>query len=221
MHFCLTNREMNVTSRSLLLVSPSCLHSYRHVSTSIRSSLLSRPRTSRSVAVASRVRLVRQQASSGQSPEDSGTLLDRLGTLSEKVSEHFAVVAVGCLALGLTFPTSFLWFDAGMVSMALGISMLAMGCTLNLEDFVILTQRPWQLFIGIALQYTIMPLTGFAISRVASLSNEIAAGDPSVDTVLSRFRCCVSFMLSWRSGVEYCDVPRKRRCRFVSCDDLY
>lgn len=210
---------MNETSRSLLFVSPSCVHSYHHVSTSIRSLLLSRSREG--VTVASRVRPVRLHASSGQTPKKSGTWLDRMGTLSEKVSENFAVVAVGCLALGLTFPTSFLWFDAGMVSMALGISMLAMGCTLNLEDFVILTQRPWQLFIGIALQYSIMPLTGFAISRLASLSNEIAAGVAIVCSVLTRFRCCVSFMLSRRSGVEYCDVSRTRRRRFVSCNDRY
>eukprot|EP00210_Caulerpa_lentillifera_P006569 g6274.t1 len=107
---------------------------------------------------------------------DRRSFLDHVGHLSDKVSENFAIAAVTAFIIGLSFPNAFLWFNAGMVSLALGISMLAMGCTLDLDDFAILAQQPMHIIAGVALQYTIMPLTGFAISRIASLPNEIAAG---------------------------------------------
>jgi len=63
-----------------------------------------------------------------------------------------------------------------MVTTALAVSMLAMGCTLKLEDFAILTKHPIRILIGVVLQYTIMPITGFVISRTFPLIPSVAAG---------------------------------------------
>lgn len=55
--------------------------------------------------------------------------------------------------------------------------MLAMGLSLSLEElFDVITKRPFQLFLGCAAQYTIMPLLGAAISKALGLSTNLSAG---------------------------------------------
>ncbi len=54
--------------------------------------------------------------------------------------------------------------------------MFGMGTTLSLEDFARVTRSPWPVFIGMALQFSVMPVVGFIIARSMGFDGEIAAG---------------------------------------------
>lgn len=54
--------------------------------------------------------------------------------------------------------------------------MLFMGMTLKPEDFQRVLKKPFPIFLGILLQYTIMPLSGYGVSLVLGLSPEFASG---------------------------------------------
>ncbi|KAK9906403.1 hypothetical protein WJX75_001255 [Coccomyxa subellipsoidea] len=51
-----------------------------------------------------------------------------------------------------------------------------MGTTLTLDDFAQVARRPWLVALGATLQYTIMPLMGFTVSRLLNLPVPYAVG---------------------------------------------
>lgn len=80
----------------------------------------------------------------------------------------------------LTFPT---WFfglgDREMTILfipVLQIIMFAMGTTLSVADFTRVFKMPAGVLIGLACQFTIMPLVGFALAHAFGLPAAIAAG---------------------------------------------
>lgn len=90
----------------------------------------------------------------------------------------FGVLAAGAAAF--SFPT---WFIApGGFEMKTAIAplvqliLLCMGMTLTLADFTRVLSAPRAVVIGAALQYSIMPLAGFAFARLFGLEKEVAAG---------------------------------------------
>ena len=56
-----------------------------------------------------------------------------------------------------------------LLSVALGVIMLAMGLTLTFADYKALA-------IGVAAQFAIMPLTGFVVARAVGLEQGLAVG---------------------------------------------
>ncbi|HYG22205.1 MAG TPA: bile acid:sodium symporter family protein [Verrucomicrobiae bacterium] len=54
--------------------------------------------------------------------------------------------------------------------------MFGMGTQMKLADFKGLVRMPWAVFIGVAGQFTIMPLLGFALTKLFQFEPEIAAG---------------------------------------------
>jgi BASS family bile acid:Na+ symporter len=54
--------------------------------------------------------------------------------------------------------------------------MFGVGAQMSLRDFAGVAQMPWSVFVGVLCQFTIMPLAGFALTRVIPLDPEIAAG---------------------------------------------
>ncbi len=56
------------------------------------------------------------------------------------------------------------------------IIMFAMGMTLSFSDFVRVFVEPRKVGIGMLLQFTVMPLTGWAVARALALPPEIAVG---------------------------------------------
>ncbi len=51
----------------------------------------------------------------------------------------------------------------------LAVTMLGMGITLTFDDFKRVLETPGRIFAGFALQYTIMPLLAYAVSRLMAL----------------------------------------------------
>jgi BASS family bile acid:Na+ symporter len=56
------------------------------------------------------------------------------------------------------------------------VILFGMGMTLTFDDFARVLKMPKGVFVGFGLQYTVMPLMGFAFARAFGLRPEIAAG---------------------------------------------
>jgi len=65
------------------------------------------------------------------------------------------------------------------------IITFGMGTTLSGKDFRNVLTMPWPVFIGIALQFLIMPLVGFAIAMTFGFPPEVAAGVILIGSVSS------------------------------------
>jgi BASS family bile acid:Na+ symporter len=100
------------------------------------------------------------------------------------ITNNFAALTVLGVALAWFFPAAFTWMTDGsiriagqpLLSIALGTIMLAMGLTLSFEDYRKLAALPRALVAGVALQFAVMPLAGFAIARVLALEPGLAVG---------------------------------------------
>ncbi|SHN56992.1 bile acid:sodium symporter family protein [Erythrobacter sanguineus] len=100
------------------------------------------------------------------------------------ITNNFAVLTVLGVGLAWFFPTLFTWMTDGsiavagqpLLSLALGTIMLAMGLTLTFDDYRKLAALPRALIAGVALQFAVMPLAGFAIARVLALEPGLAVG---------------------------------------------
>jgi BASS family bile acid:Na+ symporter len=68
-------------------------------------------------------------------------------------------------------------YDLGKLIVPLiQIIMFGMGTTLSLADFARVFKMPWPVFVGMVLQFSIMPLVGFAVASLFGFAPEIAAG---------------------------------------------
>ncbi|KAL0702153.1 hypothetical protein Bca4012_058275 [Brassica carinata] len=96
--------------------------------------------------------------------------------LGEAVSTAFPVwVSLGCL-LGLVRPSAFNWVTPDLTIIGLTITMLGMGMTLTLDDLRGALKMPKELFAGFVLQYSVMPLSAFLVSKLLNLPSHYAAG---------------------------------------------
>jgi len=100
------------------------------------------------------------------------------------ITNNFALLTVLGVGLAWFFPPAFTWMTDGriavagqpLLSLALGVIMLAMGLTLTFDDYRKLAAAPRALVAGVALQFAVMPLTGFAIARGLALEPGLAVG---------------------------------------------
>lgn len=74
------------------------------------------------------------------------------------------------------YPPLISWFKGDYISFALALIMLGMGLTLTLDDFKRVLKFPKSVFIGVFLQYTVMPLSGYAIAYIYDLPTPFAVG---------------------------------------------
>jgi BASS family bile acid:Na+ symporter len=92
----------------------------------------------------------------------------------------FTVWVVVFVTASLFFPSAFdTWFgvDLGIFIVPLiQIIMFGMGTTLNVGDFTRVVKLPWPVFIGLILQFSVMPFTGFGIATMFGFEPEVAAG---------------------------------------------
>jgi BASS family bile acid:Na+ symporter len=75
------------------------------------------------------------------------------------------------------------WFDSWggfklsrLNTLLIQIVMFGMGATLSVDDFLGALKMPKAVIIGMILQFTVMPLTGFAIAMLFAFEPEVAAG---------------------------------------------
>lgn len=87
----------------------------------------------------------------------------------------FPVTALVFSAIAYVAPALFLPLKGYIVSLLIVI-MLGMGMTLTLRDFCEIFTKKGALALGVCLQFIVMPLVAFVVSRVLNLDNELTAG---------------------------------------------
>ena len=79
--------------------------------------------------------------------------------------------------VGYFWPDVFYWFSRGKwMTGALALVMLCMGLSLKLSDFAELFKQPKVVVLAAISQYTVMPLSGWAIALALGLPKELAVG---------------------------------------------
>ncbi|XP_058773579.1 probable sodium/metabolite cotransporter BASS1, chloroplastic [Vicia villosa] len=95
---------------------------------------------------------------------------------SEAISTAFPLwVTIGCV-LGLVRPSSFNWVTPKLCTVGLSVIMLGMGMTLTLDDLRSAFCMPKEVLSGFFLQYSVMPISAFLVSKLLNLPSHYAAG---------------------------------------------
>jgi BASS family bile acid:Na+ symporter len=92
----------------------------------------------------------------------------------------FTIWVFAFVAASMFYPRAFLsWFGQDLkilIVPLIQIITFGMGTTLTLKNFERVLTMPWPVFIGIFLQFMIMPLVGLSIAMIFGFDPEIAAG---------------------------------------------
>jgi len=98
-----------------------------------------------------------------------------LEKLTKVLTAYFAVWVIVISSVAYFVPGFFLPVKP-YISFLLGIIMFGMGMTLRAEDLKIAFIKPAPIFLGVFLQFLIMPALGFTLSLLLKLPPEISAG---------------------------------------------
>ena len=98
-----------------------------------------------------------------------------LEKISSIASEYFALWVVLAAAIGLSWPSTFL-FLLPHIRIVLGVIMFGMGMTLSLADFKRVATRPAAVGAGVGAQFMVMPLLALGIAWLLRLPPELAVG---------------------------------------------
>jgi BASS family bile acid:Na+ symporter len=95
-------------------------------------------------------------------------------------SYAFTMWVFAFVTAAMYYPAAFgSWFGfdlSALIVPLIQIIMFGMGTTLSPADFGRALSMPWPVLVGIVLQYSVMPLAGFAIASLMGFEPEIAAG---------------------------------------------
>ncbi|MDY0169524.1 MAG: bile acid:sodium symporter family protein [Thermoguttaceae bacterium] len=87
---------------------------------------------------------------------------------------------LACVATALVYPwTVSTWFGYDLTRLIVPLTqiiMFGMGTTLSPRDFARVAIFPWPVCVGVLLQFTVMPVTGYVIARSFGFEGEVAAG---------------------------------------------
>ncbi|WP_425058973.1 Pantothenate precursors transporter PanS [Sporomusa carbonis] len=100
------------------------------------------------------------------------TLLERI---IKFFGDYFAALVILAAALAFFNPAPFK-VTAPYIPQLLGLVMLGMGLTLTRNDFAAVFERPRDVFVGVLLQFLIMPIVGYIIAGTMGINPELAAG---------------------------------------------
>ncbi len=94
----------------------------------------------------------------------------------EGATRAFPLWVVAASVVALIEPRWLTWFSGPLLTWGLGVVMLGMGLTLQVEDFARVAQAPGTVATGVVLQYTVMPLLGWALGYACDLPTPFAVG---------------------------------------------
>lgn len=101
----------------------------------------------------------------------------------------FTLWVLVAVAASMVYPALFRsWFGADLkvlIVPLIQIITFGMGTTLSGKDFRNVLVMPWPVFIGVALQFLIMPLVGYGIAMTFGFPPEVAAGIILIGSVSS------------------------------------
>jgi len=92
----------------------------------------------------------------------------------------FTVFILSITLSALYYPGLYLkwggWETGILITPLIQLIMFGTGCSMGFKDFVELSRAPKSVIIGVAAQYTIMPLLALLLARIFAFEDEIAAG---------------------------------------------
>ena len=91
-----------------------------------------------------------------------------MNSVFSRLTQLFPFWAIIVSLLAWQYPELFRSYETWIVPL-LSVVMFGMGLTLHLSDFSYVLQMPKLIFAGIALQYSIMPLTAVVLSDLLEL----------------------------------------------------
>ncbi|MEM7183267.1 MAG: bile acid:sodium symporter family protein [Spirochaetota bacterium] len=97
-------------------------------------------------------------------------------TFLYRFTSLFPYILLLASLLTLWRPTLFTWFSGLWITTGLGAIMLGMGLTLEISDFKRILLYPKSIWLGIFLQFTIMPGVAFVLASLFSLQPAFSAG---------------------------------------------
>jgi len=97
-------------------------------------------------------------------------------SLLARFTNAFPLWLVVCSGWALWEPVYFTWFSGPWITYGLGVIMLGMGLTLTADDFLRVLRLPRWVMLGVALQYTVMPLAGWGLAHLFRLPPAYAVG---------------------------------------------
>lgn len=95
---------------------------------------------------------------------------------------QFTAWIVAAVTAGMIYPSMVLrWgeFDLRnrwLILIVVQLVMFGMGTQMRLRDFAGVARMPWGVLVAVGCQFTVMPLTGYALTRIFHFEPEIAAG---------------------------------------------
>jgi BASS family bile acid:Na+ symporter len=95
---------------------------------------------------------------------------------------QFTAWIITAVTAAMIFPAAFLrWGDFDLrnrwlLLVVVQTVMFGMGTQMRLEDFAGVLKMPWTVFVGITGHFTIMPVVGWALTKVFTFPDEVAAG---------------------------------------------
>lgn len=113
--------------------------------------------------------------------------MKQLQKVSKFLSDYTSIVVIAIAVITFFIPNLMSWVNFSLFtdfatnkfttqSVIIGIIMFSMGLTLTTSDFKILAKRPFDICIGAAAQYLIMPLIALCLTRILHLPDAIALG---------------------------------------------
>ncbi|MBN2191661.1 MAG: bile acid:sodium symporter family protein [Polyangiaceae bacterium] len=99
-----------------------------------------------------------------------------MSSVLDRATRAFPLWVLGASLGAVLWPPAFTWFSGPFITYGLGLIMLGMGLTLRVEDFTRVARYPSWVLVGIALQYTVMPASGWLLGRLFGLPAPLAVG---------------------------------------------
>lgn len=105
-----------------------------------------------------------------------------LGAVAALASYQFTAWILATVVAGLLFPYEAIhWAGVDITHpwirlIAIQTVMFGMGTQMGVRDFAGVLRNPWGVGVAVFSQFTVMPLTGWALTRFFALEPEIAAG---------------------------------------------
>lgn len=96
--------------------------------------------------------------------------------VSQILTKYYPVWLVATAVIAFLFPGVFNWVTGGWITWSLALVMLGMGLTLSPLDFKKLLSMPGASVLGLACQFTIMPLIGWSLAKGFKLEVDLAVG---------------------------------------------
>lgn len=103
-------------------------------------------------------------------------------SLSKWREYTFTVWIVAIVTLAMLYPARLLHFgpvdltNKRLLLTLLQLIMFGMGTQMKIADFAGVLKMPWGVLVGVAGQFTVMPLVGYALTRIFSFDAEVSAG---------------------------------------------